>query len=277
MAGMLTHMRDTNQSSCDACPDCGGKRSMQVEAFGRTFTVPVMCPCMIEKRDQQEELDRKRDNQKRLESLRKHSLMDEAFFKTTFATAQIDKTQQNYYTIAKEYCDNWKEMKARNVGMTLIGSPGIGKTHIAFCIANELLNRCIPVIAISTINLINKVYESYGKFQEAGEVETIRTLQNADLLILDDLGAEHSGKTGKEKQIIYSVLDARLRNNKPLIITSNLTVDGLREKLRGSDGIERTFDRLIASSPIIEMNGTPRRVAIGDDKRKLLYGLANKK
>lgn len=272
---MLTNMQTTSRSrSIEYCQKCGGALGTEVEYGGKTYIMPVICKCKAEEAKAEEERDRDIQKAKRLESLMRFSLMDEAFKNKRFENSEPDHKAEPFFRVARNYCDKWPEMKAQNVGMTLIGAPGIGKTHIAFCIANELLNRFVPVIAISSIGLIQKVYDSYGKHGEVGENELIMQLQNADLLIIDDLGAEHSSKGEKEKQIIYSVLDSRLRNAKPIIITSNLTETQLREKLRSQDGIDRTFDRLIASAPIIEVQGSPRRKDIGEVKKDILRGLA---
>lgn len=141
-----------------------------------------------------------------------------------------------------------------------MANPGAGKSYMSFCIANELLSKGIPVIATSSINLINKIYESYRNYGDEGEVEIINQLKNASLLVLDDLGAEHDGRTGKEKQIIYSVIDLRIRANKPTIITTNLTPKQLEAKLTGTDGVTRTYDRIIEACPPIEVTGKSRRI-----------------
>ncbi len=255
------------------CSECGGPRTATIDMFGQAKIVPVMCPCMVEADRQQRELDAEADRRRKLESLRRYSMMDEAFEGIRFDNSNFFPESEPLLRMAQRYCDNWKEMRDQNIGMTLQGPPGSGKTHLAFCIANELLGRGIPVMALSTIGLINRIYDSYGKAGEYGEAELIRQLQNADLLVLDDLGAEHSGKSGKDKQIIYSVLDARVRAGKPLIITTNLDKKGLEDHLTGADGVKRTFDRLIAAAPTIPVILAKehwRRRDIGKEKHKTL-------
>lgn len=265
----------TSQSKCDIeyCDKCGEPVGKIIEILGRERIVPILCKCQSDEKRKFAELDDKKEKQRRLEKLRRYSLMDKKFESCRFETYDHQSDNQNIYKLAKKYCENWKMIKRDGIGITLMGEPGLGKTHIAFCIANELLDNYVPVIAVSTIGIINRIYESYGRYGDVGEVEIIRSLENADLLILDDLGAEHSSPKGKEKQIIYSLIDSRIRNEKPMIVTTNLDQEGLRKKLAGEDGVERTFDRLLAACPVIEMTGTPRRRVIGNEKRKKLMGL----
>lgn len=257
----------------DYCPKCGTKMATIIEILGKKRKVPCLCECRKKEYERQLELDKQKERQLQLEKLRKYSLMDDAFFDCNFKNFKVDKYNKDIYKIGINYCKNWKDMKAQNVGMTFMGPPGIGKTFLTFCIANKLLEQFVPVIAISSINIINRIYESYGKFGEEGEVTIINQLKNADLLILDDLGAEHEGRKGKEKQIIYSIIDSRIRAKKPMIVTTNLNKQQLRNKLTGTDGIDRSYDRLLEVCPIIEIEGKSRRMESGDKKFDILTEL----
>lgn len=273
----MTHMQkqDSSQKSNDEiCPTCGGRTSMEVELFGKKKIVPVACKCKIEEYDRLRQQDQDRERQIRAEKLFNSSMMGAEFKNATLANFQEDQENKKFLIFARNYIENWKEMKKHNLGITLMGNTGIGKSYVSFMIANEIMQRYMtPVIAISTIKLINKIYESYNKYGEQGESQIINALQNADLLVLDDLGAEGTSKTGKEKQIIYSVIDERLREKKPMILTTNLNVEQLRAKLCSNDGVERTFDRIVSACPIEHMTGKPRRIMQGQEKRKILNSL----
>lgn len=175
------------------------------------------------------------------------------------------------YKLGKNYCENWTEMKEKNMGLLLYGPPGTGKTFLAFCIANELLNNMIPVIAISSIGLLNRIRETYNTWGREGEVEIINNLKNASLLILDDLGAENNTPWSKEK--LYEIIDSRHRDRKPCIITTNLTREGLKKKLTGDDEIPRTYDRIVEMCHPIQVQGKSKRVEAAKDKEELLKRL----
>jgi len=271
-----TQMSNQSSLEVDYCPECGEKTSTIVEFMGAKKKVPCMCKCKREEYEKQRELDMKVEQQRKLDRLTEYSLMDKSFMQYTFGNFKTDKYNKDLYKLAVEYCNEWTRMKKENTGMILMGPPGVGKSYLSFCIANELLNKFVPVIAISTIGIINKIYSSYNSYGEEGEAHIINSLKNADLLVLDDLGAEHTSARGKEKQIIYSIIDSRVRQGKPIIITTNLNKQQLREKLISEDRIDRSFDRLTAVAPILEIEGPSRRKEEGNRRFDSLMGLLKK-
>jgi len=268
----MNTMESEQASKDDVCPKCGGKKYTVKYIAGKIRKLPVMCDCRRQEVEKREKLEEKFQRQKRLERLLEYSLMDKEFRNCTFENWKMDLQNKRMYYLGLNYCRKWSEMKKKNMGFLFWGPPGTGKTYLSFCIANYLLSKkLVPVIAISTINLINKVYESYGKYGEEGEVEIINSLKNADLLILDDLGAEHD--TPKAKQLIYSVIDSRYRSKKPMIVTTNLTLSDLKDKLKGQDRVDRTYDRLVSMCFPVEIKGKSRRIKEAKEKEKIFKEL----
>ena len=89
-------------------------------------------------------------------------------------------------------------------------------------------------------------------------MEILDIIDQADLLVIDDLGAENLTNWGKAT--LYKVIDRRYQKNKMLFITTNLTPEELRGKLIQEDGISRIYDRIIGLC-------TPYRV-IGESRRR---------
>ena len=270
MDEMMTRMQ-VSDSQLKICKNCGGTKESIIEAFGRKIKVPVMCKCEKQKYNQLKEEEERKQKIMRLERLRKYSLMDKQFEQCTFENFEVDETNKQFFNIAKKYVERFEDMKKENIGLLLYGPPGTGKTYLAFCIANELLNRLVPVIAISSIGLLNKIKETYKKYGDEGEVEIINSLKNASLLVLDDLGAENSTDWAKEK--IYEIIDSRYRDKKPIIITTNLSLEQLMEKMAGDDGVYRTYDRIIEMCTPLEIKGRARRVETAKAKQDLLKEL----
>ena len=233
--------------------------------------VPVMCKCESKQYDKEQELQKKKEDMLRLEKLRNHSLMDNKFKQCNFENFEVDQYNKMYFNMAKKYVENFQEIKEENMGMMLFGETGTGKTYLAFCIANELINNLTPVIAISSIGLLNKIKETYKKFGSEGEYEIIRSLKNASLLILDDLGAESNTEWAKEK--LYEIIDSRYRDEKPIIITTNLTQNQLKNKLASDDGVYRTYDRIVEMCTQVEVKGIQRRLETGQVKQDKLRNL----
>ncbi len=61
----------------------------------------------------------------------------------------------------------------------------------------------------------------------AGRNEYISRLCSFPLLIIDDFGMERAQNTGLEQ--VYNVIDSRYRSRKPLIVTTNLTLEELQQ------------------------------------------------
>lgn len=252
------------------CGKCNEPKQVLMEWFGKMTLKPISCNCVkVRNQEDKKRLDFQ-DQQRRLQEIRKFSLMDTDFQAKTFDNFAKDEYNHVLYNIGKNYCESFEEMRKSNSGLLLYGDPGIGKTFLTACISNELINKGFTVVAISTISIINRIYESYGKFNDYGEMEILKKINQATLLILDDLGAEHESKNEKEKQIIYSILDERSRNRKPTICTSNLSLQQLKDKLTGRDGVSRTYDRLIDLCTPVKVKGVSKRIQGAKDKQKSL-------
>jgi len=259
------------QSDIKICPKCGGKKELIIDIAGEKRKIPCLCRCESEEYESLQEIEEQRQKIYRLEKLRSHSLMGEQFKKCNFANFKIDSKNKGMYKLGKNYCSDWQEMKEENMGLLLYGPPGTGKTFLVFCIANELLENMVPVIAISSIGLLNRIKETYNKWGREAEVEVINNLKNASLLIIDDLGAENNTDWAKEK--VYEIIDSRYRDGKPCIITTNLDREGLKHKLAGDDGVYRTYDRIIEMCYPIEVKGTSRRAEAAREKEDLIRKL----
>ena len=99
---------------------------------------------------------------------------------------------------------------------------GTGKSFFAGCIANALLDRDVPVLMTNFPTILNKLT---GMFS-ADKAELIASLGAYDLLILDDLGVERSTEYAMEQ--MFHVIDCRYRSRKPMIVTTNLKLDGIK-------------------------------------------------
>ena len=123
-------------------------------------------------------------------------------------------------------------------GLFLQGEVGRGKTYIASAVANYLLEHDISVRFIVVPEFLDKLRYSYDNANSVSEESLMYAVLNVPVLILDDLGSHNYSEWTKNK--IYSLLNYRLNNNLPNVITSNLGIEQLKEIL----GL-RTVSRIV--------------------------------
>ena len=259
---------ENKESDCKACPKCGEpiEKLVYLQGFNRYIKGPVMCSCkrtQIEAKAIEEE---NKEKQIRLNQIIRNSLMDEKFKQCKFETWDFTKGNKKMYDIGKKYAEKFAKMKSKSIGLLIYGEPGNGKTHTASCIANKLIDNMIPVICISINGLLDRIKQTFNNWGKEGEETILRSLSNADLLIIDDLGTEQNTDWSQTK--IYNILDSRYRNGLPLIVTTNFPLEELKEKYH-----QRTYDRLIEMCTPIKNDGKSIRVEKAKEKTKILSEL----
>ena len=241
------------------CGKCHEPKEVKIDIVGRSMVVGCMCRCESERYEARERRFMEDQRRMRIERLRVQGINDDSLRKIKFADAE----QTIYIQKCKQFCDHWDEIKDNNMGLLLYGSKGNGKTYCAACIANELIDRGVPVLMTSFPKILNT-----GK---NGMNDLIREAQEYDLIVVDDLGAERDTEYAIET--VYYFIDSRYRVGKPMIVTTNLEL----EELRGPKDIKyaRIYDRVLEMCIPMGFNGESRRVAKRKDKAALLREIVN--
>src|SRR5574344_714621 len=110
-------------------------------------------------------------------------------------------------------------------GLYLHGSFGSGKTYLISALLNELSKEKVSSVIIYYPELLRSLKESFNNDDFGNRINEIKT---ADLLLLDDLGAESVTNWNRD-EILGTILQYRMDNQLPTFITSNLTIDELNE------------------------------------------------
>lgn len=196
----------------------------------------------------------------KVEKLFRQSRMGERFKTRTFENFKVNESNRKAYDASKKYADKFDSYRKEGVGLIYTGSYGTGKTHLAAAIAIQLMKNGMPVIFGTLISLLGKLKETYnGNGDEAKVLELYR---NVDLLVVDDLGKERPTEWVLEK--LYSIINERYENNRPVVITSNYNNETLTERLKVKQNTE-TAEAIV--SRLYEMC---RGVCLnGEDYRKL--------
>jgi len=248
---------------------------MDIEILGSTHRVPILCQCRIEADEKEKVAGKKHKLQRRLELFKAYSLMDSRFEASTFENWEHSADNQGEYIIFTKYCERWDTMYKNNHGLLFHGKAGSGKTYLSFAIANALQKRGKAVMAISISKLLAIIKDSFDSRCEFGEASVLNAIKDAELLVLDDLGVEY--KTAWVYEKLYNIIDTRYRVNKPLIITTNYSLDALRENLatidlkaNARDPSERIFSRITEMCAFHEIKGSSRRIIKGSQNKSAL-------
>ena len=228
------------------------------------FVVGCECACMKKKREEREAAAKAKKEREAIEKLRKLSLMDKRLEGTRFSTSVITKDNERPIKIAKRYVDKWDEVLKSNQGLLLWGSVGTGKSHIAACIANELLDKGVSVMMTSCIRLTDMILHS-----DEAEEDILRRMNMAKLLILDDFGTERGTEYSMER--IYSIIDSRYRSCLPLIVTTNMSIDDMSEPK--DTKLSRICDRIMEMCYPIEVNDVEWRKEIASNRRERIRAM----
>lgn len=184
-----------------------------------------------------------------------------------FTFAQDDRQQPKVSDACQRYVECWDEMKANNIGVLFYGSVGTGKSFLASCIGNGLLDRQVPVAATNFPRLLNLLQGTYEK------QALLDRLSIYKLLIVDDLGVERDSAYAEEQ--IFNIIDARSSSELPVIVTTNLTLEELERPT--SMQYARIYDRVLEMCPIrLKLAGESRRRVNASEReqlaRKILLG-----
>ncbi|KZL89158.1 DNA replication protein DnaC [Clostridium magnum DSM 2767] len=241
------------------CETCGEAVGIAVKMSFGTRVYPRACRCRRENYEKQQNEDINRQKQIRLKQVISNSMMNSSFRKCTLENWNHKFGNENLYSIAKQYILKFAKMKSENKGILLYGNPGNGKTYFSACIANALLDRLVPVICVGAIALTERIGQSKRTWGDEGIFTVLNALENADLLIIDDLGAEVDNKW--TRSMIYQIIDKRNTMNLPVIITTNITISELKERYD-----DRTYSRLTSMCSFIQNTGKDIRKIQGKEK-----------
>lgn len=241
------------------CGNCDTKKQCVVEFMGKKRTPYCLCKCEQERLNAEKAELEKRDRMQKIGKLRNMGFLDEEMKKWTFEND--DQPDSKYSKIARRYVDNFPKMLEKSKGLLFFGNVGSGKTYLAACIANALIDKGNPCLVTNFSRIVNTIGGTYDNKQKY-----IDGLNKFDLLVIDDLAAERD--TEYVNEIIYSVIDSRYRSGKPLIVTTNLRI----EEIKNSPDVkkQRILSRLTEMCLFIPVNGKDRRKAKYNEDRKEL-------
>ena len=232
------HLREDEyleENGLSYCSECRTPRQKRIHAVGRTIEPRCMCACQTADYEKREQERKHREFLDIVERNRSVGLPDPGLRKHTFENDLGDNPKQ--IEIAKRYVQHWDEFRNSSTGLLLWGDVGTGKSFIAGCIANALLDKGVPVLMTNFARLLNTLTDMYAGDRNA----YIDSFKRYELLIIDDLGMERNSEFAREQ--VFSVIDSRYRSQLPMIVTTNLSLEELKDPTDLSRS--RIYDRVM--------------------------------
>ena len=206
----------------------------------------------------------------KVDKIIKNSKMSKRSLNYKFENFEVNSNNKKVYQSLRDYSERFVNLKERK-GLILTGNNGVGKTHLACSIANELIKNGIPIIYGTLINLLAELKSTYDNDNNISEMEIIKLYEKVDLLVIDDLGKEKPSEWGLEK--LFTIINSRYENNLPVIITTNYDQNSLINRLSINGEIETVnsiISRLYEMCYLVKINDIDHRI-----KKKKVSNCAN--
>lgn len=193
----------------------------------------------------------RRQAEQRIQEQVRSARLRAADLEQTFDTFQPLPGVEEAYRAAREYARTFQPGRT-STGLMFLGPVGVGKSHLANAVLNELRTRGLTgLLKADVAELIAEMQTALAEGRSVGPL--VEQARQATLLVLDDLGQEH--KSEWVRQTVGTLLNARYLDRRPVIITTNLDFEAVMELFR-----ERIMSRLLATCRIYVLEGDDFRM-----------------
>lgn len=162
----------------------------------------------------------------------------------------------------RDFAEHLEVWLAEGIGLTLTGNVGAGKTHVAVGLVKLACGLGIEARFLTMAELLAAIKATYDRERAvshrrggpgmSSEADLLDELADLPLLALDDLGTEIPTLWARDR--LYTLVNRRYLGQRPMIVTSNLSLEVLAERLG-----ERTVSRLWGASLVINFRGADYR------------------
>ena len=198
------------------------------------------CDCK-QARDYWNEIDLKEEKQKKRKQFEQ---MIRQFYIQNYISKQIQdyqfdnfiitETNKKEVEIAKDFTKKCINKNQKN-GLIITGKSGVGKTHLATAILNQLTEKDMLVLMGRLILLLDVIRDTFKDFSSK-EKDIIELYSKVDVLIIDDLGTERISSWALEK--LYTIIENRNENKLPIIVTTRFNKESLLDRFCQSEDEE---------------------------------------
>lgn len=229
------------------CSVCNKRLEIRRDVLGKETLLPVMCDC-------EREAERLRKEQAHLQAIQdaKRKCFSGDFTRLADATLSAASLEHPKETgIVRRYIQHFAEFYADQQGLLLYGPNGTGKSFLAAAVCNDLIEGGHDV-HFTTFSRIDRETRTGTP---ADRKIYLDSLNEYALLVLDDLGAERGSEYMQE--LVFTVIDSRYASGKPMLITTNLTMQELKAPHTAQQS--RIYDRILQVCYPVQMTGDSLR------------------
>ena len=220
------------------CSRCGQPRMFLLLEAGRWL--PCACSCSGKETEE--------DFAERVAQLKAESGIAGRYAQADFDLFEQAEENRAAFDSCLRYAIHFDNVRKKGMGLYLNGPSGVGKTYLACCIGNMLLEAGVQVLFANVNTILSEIRCSYA--QRASELPIVRRYIEAEFVIFDDIGTEKYGGRQSEplsfaQDKLFQIIDGRYANMRPTVFTSNYTL----EQLVNERGIlVKTADRIASLS-----------------------------
>ncbi|MBO7148460.1 MAG: ATP-binding protein [Clostridia bacterium] len=158
----------------------------------------------------------------------------------------------------KDYASTFDSKTSEN--MLFFGTTGLGKTHLSTSVAKTVIDRGYDVVYETAQKLFDDFeHEKFSHDYNSDRESVTRKYFDCDLLIIDDLGTELS--TQFTVSCLYNIINSRINNEKPMMISTNLGQKELRQRYA-----DRITSRLFGEFSVMVFKGEDIRIKKLDEE-----------
>lgn len=166
---------------------------------------------------------------------------------------ELGGSPRDYMAKVLQFCRRWAEnFTPDSPNLLFMGGAGLGKTHLALAAADAVLDRGFDVLYTSSAALAAQMGREH--FDREADDVWLQACQEADLLILDDLGTEHI--TALTISMLYELVNTRMLCHRPTVYTTNITDQGIFE----ARYTEKVASRMLGNCKIFKFFGQDQRL-----------------
>ncbi len=131
--------------------------------------------------------------------------------------------QQRSLRAAKSYVQRWAN--SPDGWLSLHGPYGVGKTHLAVAAAGEREDRGDEIFFATVADLLDYLRATFAPDSDVSHDDLLDRIRNADVLVLDDMGAERSTPFAEDK--LFQIVGYRYEERLPTIITTSQQIEAI--------------------------------------------------